>query len=163
MISKLALINKKRNNKDLFTYRIGVGLCYGTMFSGTVGSFDTRLDYSILGEPLKKAAKLEALTINNPSFPLVVCNKIADKIACLGIVLKAIESKNQDFPVYSLDLNKNKDVAKTLGLVAEEDNNKQEILFNSNKQPENIVDFSLQSSPENIIRKNNNLLIICNS
>ena len=57
MISKLAVINSHRKKRKLFSYKIGVGLCYGTMFSGTVGSFETRLDYSILGDPLKKAAK----------------------------------------------------------------------------------------------------------
>ena len=69
MIIKLKAINKRRINKNTFTYKIGVGLCYGTMHSGTVGSLETRLDYSIIGDPLKNAAKFEALTIQNPDFP----------------------------------------------------------------------------------------------
>jgi class 3 adenylate cyclase len=159
MILKLDLINKKRINKSLFTYRIGVGLCYGTMFSGTVGSFDTRLDYSILGEPLKKAAKFEALTINNPSFPLVVCNEIAEKIACYGIVFKTIESKDRNFNVYSIDLASNKEALIKLGIVPEEIKKRQEIVFNNSKQPENMVEFSLQSLSNNIIKRKNNILI----
>ncbi|MBP5470195.1 MAG: adenylate/guanylate cyclase domain-containing protein, partial [Candidatus Riflebacteria bacterium] len=102
MISKLTEINKKRKIKDLFTYKIGIGLCYGTMYSGTIGSIETRLDYAILGEPLKKAAKYEALSIQNPSFPLVIGEDIAERIASLGYSLIKIKN-NQKYAIYSLD------------------------------------------------------------
>ena len=101
MISKLAVINKRRANKELFTYRIGVGLCYGTMYSGSVGSLETRLDYAILGEPLKKAAKFEALSIQNPSFPLIIDEPIAERIANKGYCLKKIDISSPS--IYTLD------------------------------------------------------------
>ena len=107
MISKLAIINNRRLERKLFPYRIGIGLCYGTMFSGSVGSLETRLDYSILGDPLKKAAKYEALSIQNPSFPLVVGVDIAEKIAKYGLGFNKIDSKGQDFIVYTLNAEKN--------------------------------------------------------
>ena len=107
MISKLATINNRRIERKLFPYRIGVGLCYGTMFSGSVGSLETRLDYSILGDPLKKAAKFEALSIQNPSFPLVIGIDIAENIAKYGLGFNKIDSKGQDFIVYTLDAGKN--------------------------------------------------------
>ena len=102
MINKLAVINSRRKKKNLFTYRIGVGLCYGTMFSGTVGSLETRLDYSIIGDPLKNAAKYEALSIQNPLFPLVLGEDIAEKLADKGFGFKKIDSKGNDFTVYVL-------------------------------------------------------------
>ena len=105
MISKLAVINKRRESKDLFTYRIGVGLCYGTMYSGSVGSMETRLDYAILGEPLKNAAKFEALSIQNKEFPIVLDEYIAEKIASLGYELKKLDSQNLSFSIYSLNNN----------------------------------------------------------
>ena len=161
MIAKLAAINKRRTDKDLFTYRIGVGLCYGTMFSGSVGSLETRLDYSILGEPLKNAAKYEALTIQNPSFPLVVCNEIADKLAGLGFVVKTIDTKNQALSLYTLDFLKNKERMKKLSLAADEEENKQQEVDSKNtEQSENLMHFSLQSLSNNIIRRKNKGLII---
>ncbi|OGK06148.1 MAG: hypothetical protein A2W80_15430 [Candidatus Riflebacteria bacterium GWC2_50_8] len=72
MLVCLAGINSARARQRLFSYRIGVGLAYGQMHSGAIGSSDTRLDYAILGEPLKAAARLEALSAINPQFPLVV-------------------------------------------------------------------------------------------
>ena len=102
MIAKLAVINSRRKKKDLFSYRIGIGLCYGAMFSGTVGSMETRLDYSILGDPLKNAAKFEALSVQNPSFPLVVGEDIAEILAGKGIGFRKIDSKGNNFNVYVL-------------------------------------------------------------
>ena len=102
MITKLAVINSRRKKKKLFPYKIGVGLCYGTLFSGTVGSLETRLDYSIIGDPLKKAAKFEALSIQSPQFPLVLGENIAEKIAEKGIAFEKIDSKGNDFNVYVL-------------------------------------------------------------
>ena len=120
MIAKLAVINKRRTDKNMFTYRIGVGLCYGTMFSGSVGSLETRLDYAILGEPLKKAAKFEALSIQNPLFPLVVGIDIAENLAKSGFSFYKIDNKGQDFIVYSLEVDKNEDKFKKLGLLQTE-------------------------------------------
>ena len=162
MIAKLAAINKRRIDKNLFSYRIGVGLCYGTMFSGSVGSLETRLDYSILGEPLKNAAKYEALTIQNPSFPLVFDSNIADKIASLGFAIKSIDNKNQEAALYSLELEKCVEIMKKFGLESateKEDNNKKNV-FNNSKQSENMKEFSLQSLANNVIRRKNNSLII---
>ena len=72
MLDCLEHINTKRKNADLFEYRIGVGLCYSSMSSGSIGSLETRLDYAILGNALKNAAKLEAFSKLNPEFPLIV-------------------------------------------------------------------------------------------
>jgi class 3 adenylate cyclase len=126
MISKLVVINSRRRKRKLFSYKIGVGLCYGTMFSGTVGSLETRLDYSILGDPLKKAAKYEALSIQSPQFPLVLGEEIAEKIAANGINFLKIDSKGNDFNVYVLkDINNNiKDEVSTNSIEIKKSENK---------------------------------------
>lgn len=102
MIVKLHLINRKREHNGLFTYKIGVGLKYGEMFSGTVGSVETRLDYTILGEPLKKAAQLEALSIKNPDYPIVVDKKINEELSNFGLVFDEITTNNIE--AYTLNM-----------------------------------------------------------
>ena len=72
MLDALKKINKERIANNLFEYKIGVGLCYSTMSSGSIGSLETRLDYAILGDALKNAAKLESMSKLNPEFPLIV-------------------------------------------------------------------------------------------
>ena len=72
MLNTLREINLERRRNNLFEYRIGVGLCYSKMSSGSIGSLETRLDYAILGDALKNAAKLESFSKLNPEFPLIV-------------------------------------------------------------------------------------------
>ncbi len=151
MISKLAVINNRRSNKNLFTYRIGVGLCYGIMHSGSVGSLETRLDYAILGEPLKKAAKFEALSIQNKEFPIVIEEYIADKIATLGYELKKLDDKNLGSSVYSLNKNS---YEKARNLYFDYENKNKFIENNETKnKKENTKVFSLTKTsriPEHI-------------
>ena len=90
MITVLASINAKRKKRGLFTYRMGVGLCKGIMYSGSVGSIETRLDYAILGDALKTAAKFESLSIQNPSFPLIIGENIAEKLSLKGFSFRSL-------------------------------------------------------------------------
>ncbi|MBU1105130.1 MAG: HAMP domain-containing protein [Candidatus Riflebacteria bacterium] len=80
MLSRLKTINSERTRRRLFTYRVGVGLAAGQMHSGSIGSLDTRLDYAILGEPLKNAATLEALSVANPDFPLIIDEAVMNSL-----------------------------------------------------------------------------------
>lgn len=91
MIVKLMQINRRRVSKKLFRYQIGIGLSQGTMFSGSIGSIDTRLDYAIVGDPLKKAAALEACSRKNPAFPLIIDDKIAAKLGDRGLKFARID------------------------------------------------------------------------
>ena len=86
----------KRKKADLFPYKIGVGLCYGTMHSGTVGSLDTRLDYAILGDPLKNAAKYEALFL---SLFLILLNSkgLDDVLRLIEFLLSFLNSSDSSF------------------------------------------------------------------
>ncbi|MEW6712932.1 MAG: adenylate/guanylate cyclase domain-containing protein, partial [Candidatus Riflebacteria bacterium] len=70
-------IARVRMQNQKFGYKFGIGLAAGRFYSGGTGSIDTRLDYAVLGEPLKRAAQLEAISIKNPAFPVVVDEKIA--------------------------------------------------------------------------------------
>lgn len=99
MLAKLKQINKEREKNNLFTYRIGIGLKYGEMYSGTLGSIDTRLDYAILGEPLKIAAKLEAVSIRQPDFPLVLDEHIQNELL-QNKICNPIKLDNFDYSAY---------------------------------------------------------------
>ena len=72
MLKALEEINKERIQKGLFDYKIGIGLSYGSMISGSIGSIETRLDYAIIGDVIDKASKLESASVGNPDFPMVV-------------------------------------------------------------------------------------------
>jgi class 3 adenylate cyclase len=90
MLHRLARINQVRAGQGVFCYRIGVGLAYGEMHAGTIGSLDTRLDYAIIGDPLKNAARLESMSTSYPQFPLIIDKILADKLAAKGIMFAGV-------------------------------------------------------------------------
>ncbi len=94
MLVKLMQINRKRVKARKFEYKIGIGLAYGKMFSGSVGSADSRLDFAIIGEPLQAASALESMSIANPVFPLVVDGAISGMLKDRGIVFAPVENSS---------------------------------------------------------------------
>ncbi|HNX75238.1 MAG TPA: HAMP domain-containing protein, partial [Candidatus Rifleibacterium sp.] len=81
MNAALKELNRRRSERGLFTYAFGVGLAYGHFYAGSVGSDDTRLDYSIIGENFHRAAQLEALTKVCPDLPIIFDPEIARLLA----------------------------------------------------------------------------------
>ncbi|MDD3001042.1 MAG: adenylate/guanylate cyclase domain-containing protein [Candidatus Riflebacteria bacterium] len=77
MLEKLNEINKSREIRNLFQYKIGIGICKGEMYSGYVGNTNSRLDYAILGDAIKIAGKLESASVQNPDYPLTICRNTA--------------------------------------------------------------------------------------
>jgi class 3 adenylate cyclase len=55
-------IQRKRSHNNQFLYRIGVGLCRGTVLAGVIGESSVRLDFSVVGEALNLAERLESLS-----------------------------------------------------------------------------------------------------
>lgn len=77
MHAALARINVEREKQGLFTYAFGVGLARGRFYAGSVGSEETRLDYSIVSEAFHKAAQLEASTKHFSGIPVAFDSEIA--------------------------------------------------------------------------------------
>jgi len=77
MHAALARINAERKKHGLFTYAFGVGLARGRFYAGSVGSEETRLDYSIISEAFHKAAQLEAATKHFSGIPIAFDSEIA--------------------------------------------------------------------------------------
>ncbi|MBU1107670.1 MAG: HAMP domain-containing protein [Candidatus Riflebacteria bacterium] len=102
MLIKAKQINQMRLRRKQFDYRIGIGLAYGNMHSGSIGSIDTRLDYAIIGEPLKLAARLEALSVQNQAFPMVIDEHLCNALSGRGMVFTEI-GNTEGKPGFSLN------------------------------------------------------------
>ena len=98
MLKSLKELNEERSKNNQFNYKIGIGLCYGDMYAGTIGSLETRLDYAIIGDSLKEAAKLESISRKIPDFPLVVDKYFVDAFNSVNPKIKfvPIDNNNQD-------------------------------------------------------------------
>lgn len=101
MLVRLLQINRQRSKKGLFKYQIGVGLAYGKMFAGSIGSVDTRLDFAIVGDPIKRAEVLEACSVKNPAFPLVIDREICNNLQHKGMTFQEIADR-EDNPAFIL-------------------------------------------------------------
>ncbi|GAB4282892.1 MAG: hypothetical protein Kow0029_28720 [Candidatus Rifleibacteriota bacterium] len=105
---ELKRINAERKKDGLFSYKTGVGVARGRFFSGGVGSIETRLDYAVLGEPLKTAAKLEAKSVHSPDLPIIVDESVKKVIETVGFNCAPLSTDSSayriDEIVYQLDL-----------------------------------------------------------
>ncbi|MEW6712154.1 MAG: adenylate/guanylate cyclase domain-containing protein, partial [Candidatus Riflebacteria bacterium] len=55
-------IQQQRKNDGEFGYRIGIGVYSGRVLAGVLGDASVRLDFSVVGEALHEAERLEGLT-----------------------------------------------------------------------------------------------------
>src|SRR2546428_7260437 len=83
MIDRLAVLNRERQEEanaagqPFLPLRIGVGINTGRCLVGNLGS-DLRFNYSVLGDPVNVAARLEGQT-KYYGDPIIIGSKTGDK------------------------------------------------------------------------------------
>lgn len=91
MLQRLEKIMQRRREINLFQYRIGIGLEFGEFTAGIIGDHESRLDYAILGNPLKSAAELEALSRHSSTKPILCSSEIKKMLETQGCRLKLLQ------------------------------------------------------------------------
>ena len=127
MIKSLNQLNEERVKNNLFDYKIGVGLSYGGLSAGTIGSMETRLDYAIIGDSLKEASKLESYSRLKPDFPLIADKNFVDIFNSNYPDLKFVALDNTESVAFSLS---DKDAALSF---LEKNNNETDLTKSSDK------------------------------
>ena len=82
MLGSLEVWNSERRANDQEDVRIGIGLSYGTVIVGDIGN-ERRLEYSVIGDIVNVASRLEQLTRTMKS-PLVVSDDLVSAIRAEG-------------------------------------------------------------------------------
>lgn len=106
MLAALNRVNTERcaENPDAIPVGVGVGLNTGECVVGNMGS-DQRFDYSVLGDSVNLAARLEGLS-RSYGTPIVVGEStraaVADEFAFLELDLVAVKGKTQAVTIYAL-------------------------------------------------------------
>jgi adenylate cyclase len=97
-------INQERARKGLMTVEIGIGITSGTVISGNIGS-ERRMDYTVIGDPVNLAARLEGLTKEVQRMILVderVEKVIRSAIPCEALGSFAVKGKREKVPVFAV-------------------------------------------------------------
>ncbi|MFZ5950358.1 MAG: adenylate/guanylate cyclase domain-containing protein, partial [Candidatus Rifleibacteriota bacterium] len=72
MLEAVKIINEERVRKNLFPYKIGIGLAYGPVKSVKIGEDCARAEVMQLGKALKIAAGIEPLSKSFPDCPIII-------------------------------------------------------------------------------------------
>ncbi|MGD0922500.1 MAG: adenylate/guanylate cyclase domain-containing protein [Terriglobia bacterium] len=104
MRKELGAINRERAPKGQMTIEIGIGITSGTVISGNIGS-ERRMDYTVIGDPVNLAARLEGLTKEVQRRILVnerVQAAIGQEIPCEALGLFTVKGKREKVPVFAV-------------------------------------------------------------
>ena len=110
MLHKIDELNHEREAEALedgvpfLPMRIGLGINTGTCVVGNMGS-DLRFDYSVLGDPVNLASRLEGQT-KTYGIPIIIGARTAEKVnghfAALQIDLITVKGKHEPESIYAL-------------------------------------------------------------
>jgi adenylate cyclase len=110
MIDRLAVLNRERQaeanaaGQPFLPFRIGVGINTGRCLVGNLGS-DLRFNYSVLGDPVNIAARLEGQT-KFYGVPIIIGSKTGEKakekFAILELDLVTVKGRTEAETIYAL-------------------------------------------------------------
>ena len=114
MFEDLEVLNKdleaeaERENRPFYPLKIGIGLNTGDCVVGNMGS-EQRFDYSVLGDSVNLASRLESQSKNYGAHVVVgeaSYGKIKDEFAFIELDLIAVKGKTEAVRIYSLEGNR---------------------------------------------------------
>ena len=110
MIDRLEALNRERREEatsagqPFLPFRIGIGINTGRCVVGNLGS-DLRFNYSVLGDPVNVASRLEGQT-KFYGVPIIIGSRTAEKakeqFAILELDLVAVKGKTEPQTIYAL-------------------------------------------------------------
>ncbi len=105
MRRELRAVNQERARKGKITVEMGIGITSGTVVSGNIGS-ERRMDYTVIGDPVNLAARLEGLTKEVQRRILInerVQKAICKQIPCESLGLFEVRGKKEKVPVFAIE------------------------------------------------------------
>src|SRR4029079_744191 len=104
MRRSLRLFNERQRARGGLEVDIGIGISHGESISGNIGS-EQRMEYTVIGDSVNLASRLEGLTKNHPYKILIndrIYEQVKDQFACVLIGQEFVKGKAQAVPVHGV-------------------------------------------------------------
>ncbi|HNA79449.1 MAG TPA: adenylate/guanylate cyclase domain-containing protein, partial [Turneriella sp.] len=101
----LATFNDVRPDYIKEPIRVGMGIATGKVFAGNIGSV-RRMEYTVLGDPVNLASRLESMTKEAGVDILIDGNtrhRLGNLIKCRKVQHQGVRGKLQEIEIFSLD------------------------------------------------------------
>lgn len=99
----LLIFNKELIDDGRSPFKTGIGLNYGYVTIGNMGS-EKKMDYTIIGDPVNLASRLESLTKQyhqDVIFSESIYRKVQDKLPCRMLDIVQVKGKTEGVKIYS--------------------------------------------------------------
>jgi len=104
MMDALVRFNADQARKDRPSFRIGIGINYGLVTVGNIGS-DKKMDYTVIGDMVNLASRLEGLTKIYHE-PMIISESVhrsvEKRMACRMLDRVAVKGKTQGVRIYGV-------------------------------------------------------------
>ncbi|MEM9821853.1 MAG: adenylate/guanylate cyclase domain-containing protein, partial [Bacteroidota bacterium] len=115
MFTRLKKLNQKRVSEQRTPLKIGVGISTGLVVSGNIGS-EKRFEYTVIGDPVNLAARLEGAT-KKYGVDILICEntykQIQEEFYCREIDTIMVKGKQEATKIYSVIGSKNQSLNNT--------------------------------------------------
>ncbi len=103
MLDRLPRFNEEQQKRRRPHFKVGIGITYGMVTVGNIGS-DKKMDYTVIGDKVNLAARLQELTKTYRE-PLLfdgsVHRKVAEHVPCRHVDRVSVKGKNLSVEVYT--------------------------------------------------------------
>jgi adenylate cyclase len=104
MRRSLREFNRRQAAEGKWTIETGIGICHGEALSGNIGS-EQRMEYTVIGDSVNLASRLETLTKQYPYKILVneeIYEQVRDEVPCVLLGEERVRGKAAPVKIYGI-------------------------------------------------------------